>query len=73
MTATQMIPAVGTQVEIKTGVGTVTVLCDVRDVKTVYGSIRLLVSPVAGSGNAWVEMSRIRAIPGQPKVRAVTA
>ena len=70
MTATQMIPAVGAQVEVRTGVGEIAVLCEVRDVKTSYGNIRLFVTPVAGSGSAWVELSRVRTLGNQRRVVA---
>lgn len=30
--------------------------CDVKDVKRVYGKVRILVSPVAGKGETWIEI-----------------
>lgn len=35
------------------------VACKVLDVKQAYGNWRLLVEPVAGSGQQWVDVSRV--------------
>jgi hypothetical protein len=64
MTATQMIPAIGAQVEVATDFS-VTVSCRVRDVKVAWGNIRLLVEPVAGSGQSWIDLSRLRQSSGR--------
>ena len=57
MTATQMIPAVGRIVLV--AFDTLNVACEVKDVKTAWGKPRLLVSPLKGNGEQWIEMSRV--------------
>lgn len=57
MTCNQMLPAVGATVQVRCN-GLI-VACEVRDVKNSYGKPRLHVSPLAGSGAVWVELSRI--------------
>jgi hypothetical protein len=34
--------------------------CDVKDVKQAYGKLRVLIAPVSGCGQAWVDASRVR-------------
>ena len=58
-TANEMIPAIGQGVTVR--FEDLHIHCTVRDVKSSYGRIRLLVSPVSGNGSQWVEPSRIRA------------
>lgn len=70
MTATQMIPAVGAMVDVRCE--QMMIRCNILDVKHVWGKARLLVSPVAGNGQQWVELDRVRMMAA-PKVTAVTA
>ena len=58
MTANEMIPAIGAEVDLECS--GLWVRCVVRDVKTSWGKPRFLVTPVAGSGEVWVELSRLR-------------
>lgn len=60
MTAREMVPAIGATVLVSVGVGDIAITCKVVDVKTAWNQVRLLVSPVAGKGEAWVELSRLR-------------
>lgn len=55
------VAAIGAVVPIAVGVGDLVVSVTVRDVKTSWNQVRLLVTPVAGSGETWVELSRLRA------------
>lgn len=58
MTANEMIPAVGQTVELNAD--GLWFACTVADVKFSWGKPRLLVRPVTGSGERWVELSSIR-------------
>jgi hypothetical protein len=42
----------------------VAITCKVIDLKMAYGRPRLLVAPVAGSGQQWIETSRVLAFQG---------
>jgi len=57
-TAREMLPAIGQTVRV--GFETLTIDCQVLDVKSAYGKIRLCVAPIAGIGSQWVELSRLR-------------
>jgi len=57
MTARQMVPALGAQVDVRCE--SLTIACTVADVRWVYGEPQLLVRPSAGTGEAWVKMSRL--------------
>jgi hypothetical protein len=57
MTCKDMIPAIGAKVAVR--FESLTVVCEVRDVKMSWGKPRLLVVPVSGVGEQWVELSRI--------------
>ncbi len=57
-TAKQMIVAVGQPVQLRSG--DLWIDCTVVDVKNSWGKNRLLVCPVAGQGEQWVEMSSVR-------------
>jgi len=57
LTATEMIPAVGQRVYVR--FESCRVLCTVQDVKCSYGRPRLFVTPVAGDGSQWIELSRV--------------
>jgi hypothetical protein len=56
-TAREMVPALGTHVHVR--FESLTVECWVKDVKNSYGKPRLLIVPVVGSGEQWVEMTRV--------------
>lgn len=58
ITAKDMIPALNEQVSVR--FESIRVDCVVQDVKTSYGTVRLLVVPMAGGGSQWVEMGRIQ-------------
>ena len=60
-TAVSMIVAVGEVIQMRAGEVWVDVI--VRDVKSAWGKHRLLVGPVAGDGQQWVEMSSVRRGP----------
>lgn len=62
-TALEMLPAVGQLVAVRCDLGAVT--CKVLDVKNSYGRNRLLVVPVAGSGQVWVDISRVSKLESQ--------
>ena len=57
MTATEMLPAIGTTVMVR--FEDLMVACLVKDVKSSWGKARLLVLPIAGEGTQWVEMGRV--------------
>lgn len=57
MTATEMIPAVGQTVNLRAE--GLLILCNVTDVKFVWGKPRLEITPVSGTGRRWVELSSI--------------
>lgn len=52
-----MAPAIGQRVSVN--FESVRVTCQVRNVKSSYGRVRLLVAPESGSGEQWVEVSRL--------------
>ncbi len=65
MTAREMIPAVGATVYV--AFEQIAFACTVRDVKTAWGKPRLLVAPLQGTGEQWVELPRIvRIAPAVP-------
>ena len=55
-TARQMIPAIGQVVVVRMESFGVDML--VKDVKQAWGQTRLLVAPINGTGEAWVDCSR---------------
>lgn len=59
-TAKQMIPAVGETVVVR--IEAFQVRMRILDAKSAYGNVRLLVTPVAGEGQAWVDCSRVVAV-----------
>ena len=61
MTAKQMMNAIGQHVELRHG--SLHVACKVLDVKTAWGTPRLLVEPLSGSGNQWVDLSSVTLSP----------
>lgn len=58
MTATEMIPAVGHTVGLRSGV--LIIDCRVLDVKMSWGKPRFLVTPCQGQGEQWVKMSSLQ-------------
>ena len=56
-TAREMIPALGAHVLVR--FESLTVECWVKDVKNSWGKPRLLIVPVVGSGEQWVELGRV--------------
>ena len=46
--------------QVKTDIGLVD--CTILDAKQSYGNIRFLVSPIMGSGSAWVDISRLQGV-----------
>lgn len=61
-TAVELIPAVGQRVYVR--FEDIAVHSVVRDAKSSYGKVRLLVSPMDGAGEQWVELSRLVAPAG---------
>jgi hypothetical protein len=60
-TVTEMLPAVGALVQLRAGSGgELWIDCTVVDVKNSWGKNRLLVRPLAGDGQVWVELSSVR-------------
>lgn len=60
MTANMMVQAIGKKVDIHVEKWFIPMI--VMDVKVSYGTPRLLVKPVNGDGEAWVELSRVRMV-----------
>jgi len=56
-TVRELSPAVGSVVLVR--LETLSAWCRVLDAKSSYGKPRLLVTPVNGCGEAWVELHRI--------------
>jgi hypothetical protein len=67
-TATEMIVAVGTMVQLRAG--ELWIDSTVLDVKVSWGKNRLLLAPVAGDGTQWVEMSSVRPMTATAAGRA---
>ena len=56
-TALQMLPAIGARVFVNCEL--LRVECEVKDVKNSWGKPRLLIAPISGTGQQWVEMGRV--------------
>lgn len=56
-TVRQLQPAVGATVQVR--FEELLITCTVRDAKSAYGRVRLLVEPHQGIGQQWVELSRL--------------
>jgi hypothetical protein len=56
-TAKELIVAVGQTVTVKVEKWDIPMV--VKDAKVAYGTPRVLVAPVSGEGEAWVDLSRI--------------
>jgi hypothetical protein len=52
-----MLPALGARVFVRCE--TLQIECTVKNVKNSWGQPRLLVAPVSGSGEQWVELGRV--------------
>lgn len=59
-TAQYMSPAIGQ--EIFVSMESLMIPCKVLDVKSSWGKIRLLVTPVRGEGEQWIEVERIKKV-----------
>lgn len=46
--------------ELTTEKGKLVVRCQVKDVRVAFGRFDFLVSPIGGSGEAWVDSSRVQ-------------
>ena len=64
----EMIGLIGTTVMVK--VDGFTVPMTISDAKTAYGNKRFLVSPVGGSGESWVDASRVDSGVAKPSAPA---
>ncbi len=61
-TAADLIRLVGQTVEVRAE--SFRIPCKVRDAKRVYGVVRVLVAPVHGEGEQWIQLDRVtRALP----------
>lgn len=56
-TVRQLLPAIGTLVAVR--FESLVIECRVIDAKNAYGTVRILVAPLAGSGTQWVELTRV--------------
>lgn len=73
-TALEMSPAVGALVQLRAGsAGELWIDCEVLDVKCSWGRNRLLVRPVAGDGQVWVELSSVRRAEASPAMARMAA
>jgi len=73
MTARELIEAVGSTVELKlSAMNDVTIFARVLDAQERWGMPRLLVEPVAGSGQTWINLDRVVRVV-QPAALAVRA
>jgi len=54
------------------GDGDMRVQVEVTDTKTAYGNVRVQVSPILGSGSAWVNLSRVRLDGAVPTRRVIS-
>ena len=59
-TVKNMLPAIGAQVDVACGIGNIAFTAVVLDVKSSWGNIRLLIKPLNGQGESWIELSRLR-------------
>jgi hypothetical protein len=59
LTAQEMYPACGHTVMVR--FGDIDVECRILDVKQSWGKPRFLVTPMAGQGDQWVELTRMTA------------
>jgi hypothetical protein len=57
MTCKDMLPAIGSRVAVR--FEDLTIACTISDVKISWAAPRLLITPVSGVGQQWVELSRV--------------
>jgi hypothetical protein len=67
-TVRELSPAMGETVHVR--LESFTVPCIVLDVKNAWGNVRLLVKPVLGLGEQWIELGRLVAAPPPAPARA---
>lgn len=48
--------------------GKLAVQVRISDVKTAYGNIRYLVTPLSGSGSVWVDSSRVQLVQKESEI-----
>lgn len=70
-TARQMVVAIGQTVVVR--VESFGVEMVVKDVKQAWGQTRLLVAPIRGTGEAWVDCSRCSRIQDQQRAQGAIA
>lgn len=63
-TAKGMSVAIGQLVSIR--MESLNIECEIMDVKSAYGKARLLVKPVSGTGEQWIELGRVLRALVQP-------
>ena len=68
-TALDMFPAIGTRVLVR--FECLQIDCTVANVKERWGQPRLLVRPITGSGEQWVEMGRVTRTASSPSSTAL--
>lgn len=69
-TAKNMSAAIGAQVSIR--MENLLINAEVLDAKAAYGKPRLLVRPLAGHGEQWVELCRVARIAEHEPVKIIT-
>ena len=69
-TAKNMAVAIGAQVSIR--MENLLINAEVIDAKAAYGRPRLLVRPLSGFGEQWVELSRVSRIAERGTVKIIT-
>jgi hypothetical protein len=60
-TVRELTPAIGERIYVR--FEQLTIDCTVVDAKNSWGQVRLLIQPVTGTGQQWVEMGRINRYP----------
>jgi hypothetical protein len=60
-TVRQLVPALGSTVLVR--FEELTIECNVADAKNSWGKVRLLVEPLAGKGQQWIELGRLVTAP----------
>lgn len=49
----------GKEMVLRSGMGSVLIFVQIQDIREVYGKTQALVSPMAGAGEAWVNLSSL--------------
>lgn len=60
-TVRELAPAIGARVHVR--FESILVACTVRDAKSAWGKVRLLIEPVSGDGFQWIELERLAQAP----------